>query len=77
MMKLESVTFMVDDVPENTAIRKDLKFFENNFSGIMPLEVEVNTGKRKGVLNIPNLKKRLMSLKHSLTHFLKYLSHFR
>jgi len=57
MMKLQSVTFMVDDVPENTDIHKDLKFFETNFSGIMPLEVEVNTGKRRGVLNIPNLKK--------------------
>ncbi len=57
MMKLQSVTFMVDDVPENTDIHKDLKFFESNFSGIMPLEVEVNTGKRNGVLNITNLKK--------------------
>src|SRR5258706_3607362 len=57
MWKLESVTFMVDDVPENTDIHKDLKFFESNFSGIMPLEVEVNTGKRRGVLNIANLKK--------------------
>jgi hypothetical protein len=57
IMKLESVTFMVDDVPENTDIHKDLRFFESNFSGIMPLEIEVNTGKRKGVQNIANLKK--------------------
>lgn len=57
MMKLKSVTFMVDDVPENTDIKRDLKFFETNFSGIMPLEVEVNTGKRRGVLQIPNLQK--------------------
>src|SRR6267154_6508540 len=55
--KLESVTFMVDDVPENTDIHKDLKFFESNFSGIMPLEIEVNTGKRRGVQSIENLKK--------------------
>jgi len=57
MMRLQSVTFMIDDVPENSDIRKDLKFFETNFSGIMPLEIEVNTGKRRGVLNINNLKK--------------------
>src|SRR5258708_10653558 len=57
MMKLETVTFMVDEVPENSDIVKDLKFFESNFSGIMPLEVEVNTGKRRGVQNIANLKK--------------------
>jgi len=40
---------MVDDVPENTDIKKDLKFFETNFSGIMPLEVEVELGKRGAV----------------------------
>jgi len=57
VLKLKSVTYMVDEVPENTDIHKDLKFFESNFSGIMPLEVEVNTGKRRGVLNIANLKK--------------------
>ena len=57
MMRLQSITYMVDDVPESSDIRKDLKFFETNFSGIMPLEVEVNTGKRRGVLNVANLKK--------------------
>jgi len=57
IMKLKSVTFMVDDVPDNTDIKKDLKFFETNFSGIMPLEVEVDMGKRRGVLNVTNLRK--------------------
>ncbi|MBS1682004.1 MAG: MMPL family transporter [Bacteroidetes bacterium] len=57
MTQLKSVTFMVDDVPEKSGIRKDLKFFETNFSGIMPLEVEVNMGKRRGVLNVTNLQK--------------------
>ncbi len=57
MMKLKSVTFMVDDVPDNTDIKRDMKFIEANFGGIMPLEVEINTGKRRGVLNISNLHK--------------------
>jgi hypothetical protein len=57
MMRLKSVTFMVDDVPENTDISKDLKFFESNFSGIMPLEVEVNMHKRRGVFDVANLRK--------------------
>src|SRR5258706_3979815 len=56
--RLKSVTFMVDDVPENTDIKKDLKFFESYFSGIMPLEVEVTMNKRGGVLNnLSNLQK--------------------
>jgi uncharacterized protein len=57
MMRLQSVSYMMDDVPEGSQIRKDLDFFEANFSGIMPLEIEVNTGKRRGVLNIKNLEK--------------------
>jgi uncharacterized protein len=57
MMRLESISFMMDDVPEGSQIKKDLQFFESNFSGILPLEIEVNTGKRKGVLNIKNLEK--------------------
>lgn len=57
MLRLESVSYMVDDVPEQSQIKKDLKFFEANFSGILPLEIEVNTGKKRGVLNLKNLEK--------------------
>ncbi len=55
--KLQSLSFIVDDVPEESQVKKDLHFFEANFSGIMPLEILVNTGKRRGVLDVKNLKK--------------------
>jgi predicted RND superfamily exporter protein len=56
---LRSVTFMVDDVPEESQIKKDLHFFEQNFSGIMPLEVVVEfvTKKRRPILDTNNLAK--------------------
>jgi predicted RND superfamily exporter protein len=59
MLQLKSVSFMVDDVPEESQIKKDLHFFEANFSGIMPLEVvvEFKTKKRRPVLDIKNLQK--------------------
>ena len=57
MTRLQSVSFMMDDVPKDSQIRKDLNFFEANFSGIMPLEIEVNTGRRRGVFKPDNLKK--------------------
>lgn len=57
IMRLHSVSFIVDDVPEESVIKKDLKFFEANFSGIMPLVIVVDTGKKRGVLNIKNLDK--------------------
>jgi uncharacterized protein len=57
--KLHSVSFMVDDIPEESQIKKDLKFFESNFSGIMPLEFEIEfiTKKRRPVLDLKNLQK--------------------
>jgi uncharacterized protein len=56
--QLRSVSFMVDDVPEDSSVKKDLEFFEANFSGIMPLEmvVEFESKKRRPVLDIKNLQ---------------------
>jgi uncharacterized protein len=55
--RVKSVSFMIDDIPEESQIKKDLAFFENNFSGIMPLEIVVDTGKKRGVINNQNLQK--------------------
>jgi predicted RND superfamily exporter protein len=57
--QLHSVSFMVDGIPEESVIKKDLKFFEDNFSGMMPLEivVEFKTKKRRPVLDVKNMQK--------------------
>jgi predicted RND superfamily exporter protein len=54
MSKLYSVSYMVDDIPEDSAIKRDLKFVEENFSGIMPLEIEVDlqTKRRRPLQNL-------------------------
>lgn len=57
VMKLKAVTYIVDDVPENSQVKKDLAFFEENFSGIMPLEIVIDAGKKKGVLRQSFLQK--------------------
>jgi uncharacterized protein len=57
MYQMKTVSFMVDDLPEESVVKKDLKFFEANFSGVMPLEIVVNTGKRRGVIDVKNLQK--------------------
>ena len=56
--QLRSVSYMVDDVPEESTVKKDLEFFEANFSGIMPLEmvVEFRTKKRRPLLEVQNLR---------------------
>jgi uncharacterized protein len=59
ILQLRSLSFMVDDVPEESQVKRDLKFFEANFSGIMPLEVVVEfvTKRRRPVLDVNNLQK--------------------
>ena len=49
MFRLKSVGHIVDDLPKTDKIYTDLKFFENNFKGVMPLEIVVDTKKRNGL----------------------------
>ncbi len=56
--RLRSVGYIVDDVPKGDKIYTDLKFFEENFGGVMPLEVVIDTKRRQGVTrNLQNLVK--------------------
>jgi predicted RND superfamily exporter protein len=57
MYQLNTVAHMVDDIPEDDPIKKDLAFFEKHFSGVMPLEIIVDTGKKRGVIDLKNLKR--------------------
>ena len=55
--KLYSVAYMVDDIPEESKLKQDLYFFEENFNGVMPLEIIVDFGKPRSSLNARNLRK--------------------
>ena len=58
MLRLESNGYIVDDLPKTDKIYTDLKFFERNFKGVMPLEIVVDTKKKRGVSrNLTNLLK--------------------
>ncbi len=58
IVRLQSNAYMVDDVPKTDKIYTDLKFFEKNFKGVMPLEIVIDTKKKWGVTrNFKNLVK--------------------
>ena len=57
VLKINVNGYVVDDLPQNSPIIRDLKFFEKNFEGILPLEVSIDTRKRNGVLNLSTIKK--------------------
>lgn len=49
IFRLKSEGFIVDDLPKTDKIYTDLKWFEENFKGVMPLEIIVDTKKKNGV----------------------------
>ncbi|MEM1408198.1 MAG: MMPL family transporter [Bacteroidota bacterium] len=57
MYQIETVSYMVDDIPADSDIKKDLRFFEEHFSGIMPLEIVVDTDKKRGAIDVKNLRR--------------------
>lgn len=50
MFRLKAEGHIVDDLPKSDKIYKDLKFFEKNFKGVMPLEIIVDTKKKFGAV---------------------------
>jgi predicted RND superfamily exporter protein len=57
MGRLQSVGYMLDDIPHTDKLYTDLKFLETNFKGVMPLEIAVDTKKKNGVINLQTLNK--------------------
>ncbi|RXQ89041.1 RND family transporter [Ancylomarina salipaludis] len=66
--QIKSTGYMVDDLPHDNTIYQDLKFFEENLDGIMPLEVVVETNKKNGALKLSTLK-RIEELNDSLKQY--------
>ncbi len=62
---LKNNGYMVDDIPRNHPVLVNLKFFEKNFNGVMPLEIVYDTQKPNGYLSsgvlvrIDRLQKKL------------------
>ena len=48
---------LIDDMPKKADFYKDIKFFEHEFNGVMPLEIMVDTKRKKGVMKLSNLKR--------------------
>ena len=45
IFRLKTVGYIVDDLPKNDQLYTDLRFFESNFKGVMPLEIIVQSRK--------------------------------
>jgi len=57
MTKVQSTGNIVDDLPKDDQIIKDLNFLEENFAGVMPLEILVSTKDSSRVTRDKTLRK--------------------
>jgi len=67
---------IVDDFQKDDPIYLDLKFFEDNFGGVMPFEISIDTKKKNGVMVGSTLDKinELQKMINSYPEFSKPLS---
>ncbi len=49
ILRLKTVGYVVDDLPKSDKIYTDLKWFEKNFGGVLPLEIVIDTKKKNGI----------------------------
>lgn len=56
-MRLQALSFIVDDLPKDDKVYNDLKFFEKHFTGVMPFEVVIDTGRKGGAQSTAQLAK--------------------
>ncbi|NCC73816.1 MAG: RND family transporter [Sphingobacteriia bacterium] len=54
---LKTTGSIVDDIPHRDPLYKDLLFFQENINGVMPLEISINTNKKRGVLQMSTIQK--------------------
>ena len=68
---------ITDDLDKNGVLYQDLKFFENNYGGIMPIEIIIDTKKKNGLFKSYNLKKidELENVISKYKHFSKPVSY--
>lgn len=48
---------LIEDMPKSAAFFSDIRFFEEEFDGIMPLEIMIDTKRKNGVMKLSTLKR--------------------
>ncbi|HKR06864.1 MAG TPA: MMPL family transporter [Bacteroidia bacterium] len=76
MSKLNTIGYVVDDLPKKNPVYLDLKFFESNFHGVLPFEISIDAKEKGKALQHVTLQKINRLTKELNTHaeFAKPLS---
>jgi predicted RND superfamily exporter protein len=74
MVRIKPSGKVADDVPKHSETYRDLTYFENNFTGVMPFEVMIDTKKKNRVILSNDLWRKVNELQDSISS-LKMFSH--
>ena len=48
---------IIEDMPKKTDFFEDIRFFEKEFDGVMPLEIMIDTKRKNGAMKVSNLRR--------------------
>jgi uncharacterized protein len=48
---------IIEDMPKKTAFFDDIRFFEKEFDGVMPLEIMIDAKRKKGIMKLSTLER--------------------
>jgi predicted RND superfamily exporter protein len=57
VMQMKVSGSLIGEMPKSASFFKDIVFFEKEFNGVMPLEIMINTKRKKGVMKASTLRK--------------------
>ena len=57
ILRMRITGSIIEDMPKKTEFFKDIVFFEDEFDGIMPLEIVIDTKRKRGVMKASTLRR--------------------
>jgi len=68
MSLVKPVAYVVDDIPKNSQLIRDMRYMENKFNGVLPFEIVVDTERKNGIQRLSNLEK-IFELQQELDNY--------
>lgn len=57
MLRMRKTGNLAEDLPQDAKLYQDLVFFEDNFNGVLPFEIMIDTKRPNGVTSLASLKR--------------------
>ncbi len=68
LLQLKNISFMADDLPQSGPLVSDLDFFKKQFKGVMPFEINIDSG-RPGRVLTPQTLTKINLLQKEFSHY--------